>query len=787
MNIHSQDTEVQEDLAGGGTTQSHPQQPGGDTLASSPQAGATDESLDSTPTEGAADDVTAAPLGSEEADAERAALPSIEGATQGPLDTETMSMYPHQDLAMETPPDPVSYSGADTEADAASGDAQQGAAIPEAESGFDADRVDSTTVVSSVDDSVDSADEEPVGQTAPLGTGPARDAMEPVAADSLIDNRYVVQHVLHHGAERNLYRALAYNQQRCNVCGRLSGAEVDVCPTCGSPLTGQEPAEFYLMAESYRPEALMQDPALMDLNLYHPNIVPVIDFFSADPLGLGKPRYYAVAEPRQGVRLSQLSMPRPGLQVLNWAIQLADVLDYLHSRGVVGAGAEADDILVQGERASLASLQNARAAMSQGSERSELQSMDLARLASTIYEAYTGNHASMNPEGTLAMPAGTPEPVGAAFRAAIEPVQGAGRTISAAQWRDLLSVALRAIDELERPGKPVDFVSAALTDVGRLREQNQDSFGMAEFVQASAERHTRVGFYMVSDGMGGHKGGEIASALGVQAFSGEAVSRIISPLAANNNERTTPNNEAILEAMIRAVQAANDRIYKGRDTRRNDMGTTLVAAIVVGGKAFIVNVGDSRIYIYSRPHTAAEVAAKDATRPLVKGTTPLSVTAPLRSRDAALDMVDAEEGAAAQASNDGESAPYSLTQISVDHSLVQRLVELGQLEPEEAKVHPHRNFVYRSLGGPPPVEVDTFVRTLHPGDRLLLCSDGLNSMIEDSDIEGVLGTEPDPHAACRKLIDLANGNGGHDNITVIIVDVTDYLPLAEHPFALANS
>ena len=122
----------------------------------------------------------------------------------------------------------------------------------------------------------------------------------------------------------------------------------------------------------------------------------------------------------------------------------------------------------------------------------------------------------------------------------------------------------------------------------------------------------------------------------------------------------------------------------------------------------------------------------------------------------------------------------------MDHSLVHRLVELGQLDPEEAKVHPHRNFIYRSLGGPPPIEVDTFVRTLHPGDRILLCSDGLNSMIEDDQIEGVLAAESDPDAACQRLIELANEAGGHDNITTILVDVTGYLPLPEHPHALSG-
>lgn len=702
------------------------------------------------------------------------------------LDTEAMPLSAHTDPAEETPPDPVMYSeGADTDDQGQA----QAVEIHRADVGETAAQdiaMPASLDSGSLDGGDGSGDAAMDDRTVPLSKLPEREALNPVPVNGTIDGRYTVQNQLHHGTDRNLYRVVAGSQQRCLTCGRLSVLDAQTCGTCGSPLSNQPPADFYLMAESFRPESLMQDPSLMQLNLYHPNLVPVIDFFSDTPFG--RARYYAVAEPRQGVRLSQLSMPRSPIQVLNWAMQLADALDYLHSRGVIGAGAEADDILVQGDRASLASLQNARAAGSNEADRASLQSHDLARLASTIYEAYTGSQAAMNPEGMLSTPTGTPEPVGAAFRAAIEPIQGAGKTISAAQWRDLLSNGMEAIHELERPGKPVDFVSAGLTDVGRLREQNQDSFGMSEFVQGSAERPMRIGFYMIADGLGGHKGGEIASALSVQAFASEVVGRIIAPLASSNGDKsaTTPTNESILQGMTRAVQMANDRIYKARDNRRNDMGTTLVAVVVSGGKAYIVNVGDSRIYLYTRNRTAAEVTAKDATRPLVKGTTPFIGTTPLRSREEAIDaMPEGTEGSVADVDGYGTPLPaYELTQVSIDHSLVHRLVELGQLDAEEAKVHPHRNFIYRSLGGPPPIEVDTFVRTLYPGDRLLLCSDGLNSMVDDPEIEEILATEPDPHVACRKLIDLANANGGHDNITTVIVDITEYLPTAAHPFAL---
>jgi protein phosphatase len=615
-----------------------------------------------------------------------------------------------------------------------------------------------------------SADDEV--ETAPADGENESEELMPLPVNAVVAEKYLIQSQLHASPERNLYRVVARQQQRCGTCGRLSDIDADTCYACDKPLDGQPAAEFYLMAESFKPEALVQDPELMKRHLYHPSLVPVVDFFNYKPYG--RTRYFAVAEPRGGVRLSQLSLPRPATQVLTWAMQLADALDYLHNQGVVGAGAEADDILVQGDRASLASLQNAQAATGDEETLREQRSMDLARLAGTIYEAFTGSPATLTPEGVLPVPAGAPEQMSATFRAAIEPVQGAARPISVAQWRDMLAVALQAITELERPGRPVSFMAAHLTSVGRLREQNQDSYGVVEFSQASEERPYYLGLYVIADGLGGHKGGEIASALAVQTFTGEIMSRVLSPLASASGERALPSNEAILQALTRGTQAANDRIFKSRNNRQNDMGTTLVTVLLTGGKLYAANVGDSRLYILSKlPEQVEETTALDATRPLVMGTSPLATSLYLQGRG------ELNDGTPADTIPVDRSEGFALQQVSVDHSLVHRLVELGQLDAEEAKVHPHRNFIYRSLGGPPPIEVDTFVRTLRPGERVLLCSDGLNSMVEDVDIENALKEEPTPAEACRRLVELANEAGGHDNITTIVIDVLDYLPYTE--------
>ena len=658
--------------------------------------------------------------------------------------------------------------------------------ILDAEASGEQDLADATSAIPGAEVDTSAAVDEQAPDTNPdLDTSPQlgsaeREELTSLPINSVVDGKYTIGSLLHHAEDRNLYRVSTRKQQKCPYCGRISASGLADCPYCGSVLSGQPAAEFYLMAESHSPLALMQDPGIMELNLYHPNLVPVVDFFSYTPLS--QVRYYAVAEPRQGVRLSQLSLPRSGSQVLNWAMQLADALDYLHSRGVVGAGAEADDILVQGDRASLASLQNARVKVESADELTQQQVIDIARLAGTMYEAYTGHAASMSPEGILPMPSSAPEQVGQAFRTAIEPAQGVAAPVSAARWRDLLAVALEAVAELERPGKPVAFTAAGLTNVGRLRDNNQDSFGMVEFVQGSAERPLRIGLYVVADGLGGHKGGEIASALAIEAFCGEVMSRVVSLLVTAASEQSVPNNEAIFASMVRVAQTANERIYRGRDNRLSDMATTLVSALIAGGKAYIVNIGDSRLYHYAKPRGSAEAGVRESA-PIVKGTTPLAGTAPLVNSDAPVPVVDTSDVATDPILDRDE---FTLVQVSVDHSLVHRLVELGQLDPEEAKVHPHRNFIYRSLGGPPPIEVDTFVRTLQPGDRMLLNSDGLNSMIEDDVIQGVLASAADPSAAAQQLIDLANEAGGHDNITTIVIDITGYLPLPEHPAALNN-
>lgn len=165
-----------------------------------------------------------------------------------------------------------------------------------------------------------------------------------------------------------------------------------------------------------------------------------------------------------------------------------------------------------------------------------------------------------------------------------------------------------------------------------------------------------------------------------------------------------------------AVAAANEAVLAQQGSRTEDrkMGSTLVMALVMDGQAHIANVGDSRAYIVNNT---------------------------------------------------------SIRQISVDHSLVERLVQIGQLTREEARTHKQKNVIYSTVGDKEDMEIGLYHVKLQPGDRLLLCSDGLSGMLTDEEIQVISRNRPEPASACKSLIEAAKMAGGHDNITAIIVQM----------------
>jgi len=244
------------------------------------------------------------------------------------------------------------------------------------------------------------------------------------------------------------------------------------------------------------------------------------------------------------------------------------------------------------------------------------------------------------------------------------------------------------------------------TDIGLVRNNNQDSVFALFSTNRSVDERPDFGLFLVADGMGGHHDGEKASALTAHTVALQVMTTIFTPMLTGGSENQPP----ISEALTTAIEKANLEVIKNVP----DGGTTLTSAIIIGDLAYIAHVGDSRIYLLTKD---------------------------------------------------------SIEQLTRDHSLVQRLIELDQLTPAEAADHPNKNMLYRALGQNEAVEVDTLTRRLPPKSRLLFCSDGLWNQVEERDIVEIVKQTPNPQEACNKLIALANKRGGVDNVTVILLQM----------------
>src|SRR5216683_4440144 len=261
-------------------------------------------------------------------------------------------------------------------------------------------------------------------------------------------------------------------------------------------------------------------------------------------------------------------------------------------------------------------------------------------------------------------------------------------------------------------GRNLSLVVGTRTDPGikRKHKPNEDSLFAMQGARTHNTQPEQFGLFVVADGMGGHANGQDASRLAIQT-----IINYVLPILSAGGEM---NDEGFVKLLSDGVQQSNHAVNQDNQERRADMGTTMTAALVVGSMAYVANVGDSRTYLYREP-----------------------------------------EG---------------LTKITHDHSVVASLVDAGVIKPDDIYTHPKRNQIYRSLGEKPVVEVDTFQVDLQPGDKLLLCSDGLWDMVRDPLIQDVLGkTTRDLNKTGQDLIKAALDGGGEDNVSVIVVQMAE--------------
>lgn len=259
------------------------------------------------------------------------------------------------------------------------------------------------------------------------------------------------------------------------------------------------------------------------------------------------------------------------------------------------------------------------------------------------------------------------------------------------------------------------LAAAALRDVGRVRESNQDNVFSLVSTLPRGDGDLTMGLFVVADGMGGHESGDVASQMAVRTAVRHILSQFFLPTLEDGMM------DAIQNIMITAVQQANQAIWEQAQDEHSDMGSTCTVALLLGEAVYVAHVGDTRLYLLE------------------------------------------EE---------------TLQAITTDHSAVGRLIEIGQLDPTEARDHPLRNQLYRAIGQQPQIEVDFLYQPLGASTHILLCSDGLWGEVSEAEMVAALRRSPWPLDGCRELIALANMMGGQDNISAVVVS----LPIEEELF-----
>ncbi len=241
--------------------------------------------------------------------------------------------------------------------------------------------------------------------------------------------------------------------------------------------------------------------------------------------------------------------------------------------------------------------------------------------------------------------------------------------------------------------------------VGKQRDHNEDNVFALSLAFGGETSGYPIGLFIIADGMGGHQYGEVASSTAVRTLAGSLLKHFY-PFRENPNESM---DESLQELMRTAINEAQKAVMQAAP----GSGTTLTAALILGQQMTIGHVGDSRAYVI-HPY------------------------------------------------GNGES-------LTRDHSLVKRLEELGQISSEEAAIHPQRNVLYRALGQGEALEPDIFTAPFPQPGYLLLCSDGLWSVVSENNLFNIVLAANGLQNACQQLLTAANEAGGPDNISVIIV------------------
>ncbi len=514
--------------------------------------------------------------------------------------------------------------------------------------------------------------------------------LEPLPIGTVLADSYRLTTLLSTGQE-NRYRAVCQtDEDRPYLVAERSNDQTDTHPSGAFRLSEQ-------LAE-----------------IHHPALILPQERFERGG------RVYLMTPSQSGLPLSQRIGRTSEREAAGWGVQLCQAVDVLHRHGLLCVELPPENILLdktgrlhltQFDAIRLRDTVEEHPVLTDGYAAPEAykaqvlnEAADVFALGACLYAVLVGRRLpvegwAVQPEPPVFYPEKvlTPECERILSRAlALEPTE---------RYADLEALK----HDLLALSQSMHIRSAWRTDVGQVRDHNEDAVLVKEVGQGSIAGDDFRGLYIVSDGMGGAEAGEVASQIAIQT-----VARQVEAAWAESEAEEEVDAAAWESCLREAVAAANARIVQyGKDHPESaGLGATIVAALIQAGQLALAWVGDSRVYLL-------------------------------------------ENGV--------------LHQLSHDHSLVARLVEIGQLTEEEALTHEHRNVLIRSLGSKENVKVDTLSRLLKRGVRLLLCSDGLTSHVLDPAIADIMSRHRTPHEAALELTVAANTAGGSDNTSVVVV------------------
>ncbi len=458
------------------------------------------------------------------------------------------------------------------------------------------------------------------------------------------------------------------------------------------------------------------------------NLIKVLDYFQ------DKGRSYLIEEFFSGETLQDKLQLEDfyvdEIQIMKWGKSLCDALSQIHKYGIIHRNIQPQTILINAENEiKLSGFERARI-------KSEANMDVMVNHGYTAPEGFGVGKSHINETSDIFSIAAILYRIATHYKPGIEqqgphitflPFKEVGAKTSYPAFERLLLKALSSVQEkrhqnvielssdltavMETP--PVKFIEKGAfirirgsmkTNVGKVREMNQDSMLSMQLTMNECSQFTQPLLFIVADGMGGVADGEVASSMAIRNLATKISLELL------DRNCSFPLDSAILS---RTIEYANNEIYtySQQEPSRKGMGSTITAALLIGNRLIIGHVGDTRAYIMNNKE---------------------------------------------------------IRQITEDHSLIGRLLKMGQLTPEEAKNSPQKNLIYRALGTNPQVEVDIYEEKLEQGDIVLVCCDGLWDYFSNEELHKLVSRSKDFDKTSAKLIDLANERGGKDNITVII-------------------